>query len=450
MGVRGPGGRQQPAVHRRDPELDRRPGARRAAAGRRPRRRRPPPVATGLLVAALGVLRLVPASRHDAASTAAGPEAGPRNVSGRRCVGGVQAHAPLGRGRRRHRSCCSATNLIDGSSEVLLLLVSDRRLGLGDGGYGLLNAAIGDRGAGRRRRQPPDGRRASPARNRSRSPSSSPERPTPRSARGRRSARRRRARAAPRRGQRRGRGRGRHRRCSEPCPRTHLARVFGIARRPRGRRHPRRRRRSPRSSRARSGSSGALVATRRWPGRCWRSPLAPEPVARRGHGGRAPSTALRPLVDVLADLPLLRHAPDPVLASLGRSPRTTVERSRRASVVVDEGAPPDDVYVVLDGTLRRAPPPARRHRRPRSTSATPGRLLRRGRPDDRPGPQRLGDRPRRPAGCCGSRATPSSPRSTATPSGPAARRRAGIVGRVANPVEPDVDRPERRRSAIGT
>ena len=97
-------------------------------------------------------------ARHDRVAAAPEEAGWPGAVAS-----GVRALLQLGRGGRRAAWCCSSTNLIDGSSQVLLLLVSDRKLGLGDGG--LRPAQRGPRGrrAGRGAGEPAHGGRAAAA-----------------------------------------------------------------------------------------------------------------------------------------------------------------------------------------------------------------------------------------------------------------------------------------------
>jgi hypothetical protein len=75
------------------------------------------------------------------------------------------------------------------------------------------------------------------------------------------------------------------------------------------------------------------------------------PFLRRASQASAASAAtLRPTVDLLAALPLLRHAPEPVLVSLALAARA--EAVPAGTAIVREGDPPDDVYVLVRGGCR--------------------------------------------------------------------------------------------------
>ena len=300
-------------------------------------------VATSLLAVALAALGFVP---RRAPSVAAAPEEGMAGA----VASGVRALLQSGAAGAVLLVLLS-TNLIDGSSQVLLLLVSDRKLGLGDGGYGLLNAALGA------------GALAAVLVNRRMAAGPRPLRPllvavgvagacygtlavvgAPSAAvalillLGGASV------------------------VAEvvaitvvqgAVPRTHLARVFGIvdaltvgailvgaAAAP--------------ALEAALGLEGALVALG-LAGPVLALALAPS-LWRAAATAASTTTVLRPLVELLSGLDLLRHAPEPVLASLAMAATTVPVPA--GHMVIEEGAPPDDVYVVLDGAFavhRRQP-----------------------------------------------------------------------------------------------
>ncbi len=225
----GPRRGQQPAVHHRDAGMDRR--ARPWVASwspppRRRRRRQRPPSSWPSAPSCCGGCPATPVGRRMARPPSTSVLAALTDgVRALRRTGTALAVLLL----------ILATNVIDGSAQVLLLLVADEQLDLGEGGYGLLTAVDRRRGPGRRRRQPAHGRRA----------------PTPRSVAGR----------GRRRGARLCAARGRQVApmavallalvsgasvvvevvsvtiLQRSVPPTHLARVFGLLDATRGRRH---------------------------------------------------------------------------------------------------------------------------------------------------------------------------------------------------------------------
>lgn len=301
--------------------------------------------ATALLVVALAALRLVPRGAEPAAS-GAGPDEGLASA----VSGGLRAIRQTG-AALAVLLVLLGTNLIDGSSQVLLLLVSDRKLGLGDGGYGLLNATLGAGALG------------AVLVNRRMAAGPRPLRPLLVAV---------------------GVGGAAYAALafvSAPAgavglvlvlggasvvaevvavtvvqhavPRTHLARVFGIvdaltvgailagaAVAP--------------LLEAALGLEGALVVLG-VAGPLLALALAPS-LWRAAAVAATTASTLRPVVECLARLDLLRYAPEPVLDSLALAATTVAVPP--GQVVVQEGAPPDDVYVVLAGSfavLRRQP-----------------------------------------------------------------------------------------------
>ncbi len=68
---------------------------------------------------------------------------------------------------------------------------------------------------------------------------------------------------------------------------------------------------------------------------------------RAGRVASRQAADLRPLVELLGALPLLRHAPEPVLESLALA--GAVEQVSEGHSILRQGDPAGDVYVVLDG-----------------------------------------------------------------------------------------------------
>jgi MFS family permease len=73
-------------------------------------------------------------------------------------------------------------------------------------------------------------------------------------------------------------------------------------------------------------------------------------LRRAGQTSALRAAALQPTVDLLAALPLLRHAPEPILAALALAARP--EAAPAGTTILREGDPPDDVYVLVRGGCR--------------------------------------------------------------------------------------------------
>jgi MFS family permease len=79
--------------------------------------------------------------------------------------------------------------------------------------------------------------------------------------------------------------------------------------------------------------------------------FATAPFLRRaGQASALRAATLRPTVDLLGALPLLRHAPEPVLEALALAARPATAPA--GTTILREGDPPDDVYVLVRGECR--------------------------------------------------------------------------------------------------